>query len=183
MIGYAPSGSVASLEAPVTQIATATAADVAFEEFFEAERSKLFGAVYLMTGSVDETEEIVQDSFLAIWERWERVRCLERATGYLYRTAMNRFRSRRRHLACAARRGLPFRPTEDPFEAVDLHDEVVRSLAGLSPRQRAALVLTELLELDSDEAARLLDVRPSTVRNLAAQARTSLRRAMEHDDE
>lgn len=167
----------------MAQVTTATAADVAFEDFFEAERGKLFGAVYLMTGSVDEAEEIVQDSFLAVWERWDRVRQMERSTGYLYRTAMNRFRSRRRHLACAARRSLPFRPSEDPYEAVDLHDEVVRALRALTPHQRAAIVLTELLECGSDEAAELLGVRPSTIRNLAAQARVSLRRAMEHDDD
>ena len=167
----------------MTQVATAATASVAFEEFFEAERDRLFGAVYLMTGSVEEAEEIVQDAFLAVWERWDRVRRMERSTGYLYRTAMNRFRSRRRHLACAVRRGLPFVRSEDPFEAVDLRDELVRAVRELTEHQRAALVLTELLERSSDEAADLLGVRPSTVRNLAAQARASLRRAMEHDDE
>ena len=167
----------------MTELATAATAAVAFEEFFEAERGKLFGAVYLMTGSVEEAEEIVQDAFLAVWERWDRVRDMERPTGYVYRIAMNRFRSRRRHLACAARRGLPFRSAEDPYEAVDLHDEVVRALRGLTPHQRAALVLTELLGCRSDEAAAFLGVRPSTIRNLAAQARASLKRAMEHDDD
>ncbi len=88
----------------MAQAATAAIADVTFEVFFEAERGRLFGAVCLMTGSVDEAEEIVQDAFLAVWERWDRVRRMERSTGYLYRTAMNRFRSRRRHLACVARR-------------------------------------------------------------------------------
>jgi RNA polymerase sigma-70 factor, ECF subfamily len=167
----------------MTQVAAAAATGVTFEEFFEAERGRLFGAVYLMTGSVEEAEEIVQDAFLAVWERWERVRGMERSTGYLYRTAMNRFRSRRRHLLRAARRGLPFVSCEDPYEAVDLRDEVVRAIRGLTPRQRAALVLTELLDRDSDEAADLLGVRPSTIRNLAAQARASMKRAMEHDDE
>ena len=167
----------------MTQATTvALTADAAFAEFFEVERGRLFGAVYLMTGSVEEAEEVVQDSFLAVWERWDRVRGMERPAGYLYRTAMNRFRSRRRHLACAARRALPFTSTEDPYEAVDLRDEVVRALRALTPHQRAALVLTELLDCRSDEAANLLGVRPSTIRNLAAQARASLRRAMEHDD-
>lgn len=167
----------------MAQAGIAEAAAVTFEDFFEAERGRLFGAVYLMTGSTQDAEEIVQDSFLAVWERWERVRQMDSSTGYLYRTAMNRFRSRRRHLACAARRGLPFRPSEDPYEAVDLRDEVVRAIRRLSPKQRAALVLTELLDRSSDEAADLMRVQPSTVRNLAAQARTSMKRVMEHDDE
>jgi RNA polymerase sigma-70 factor (ECF subfamily) len=163
----------------MTQPATAATADLTFEEFFETERGRLFGAIYLMTGSVEEAEEIVQDAFLVVWERWDRVRTMERSTGYLYRIAMNRFRSRRRHLACVARRALPFVTSEDPYVAVDVRDEVVRAIRGLTPHQRAALVLTELLDRSSDEAADLLGVRPSTVRNLAAQARASLKRAME----
>lgn len=152
---------------------------VAFEEFFEAERGRLFGAVYLLTGNVEDAEEIVQDAFLALWERWDRVATLERPSGYLYRTAMNGFRSRRRRIARAARRLVPRAVPEDPFAAVDLHDEVVRVLRDLAPRQRAAIVLTDLLDYGSAEAAELLGVKPATVRNLAMQARASLRRAME----
>jgi hypothetical protein len=66
---------------PMAQVATAMTADLAFEEFFEAERGRLFGAVYLMTGSVEEDEEIVQDAFLAVWERWDRVRGMDRGAG------------------------------------------------------------------------------------------------------
>jgi len=76
---------------------------------------------------------------------------------------------------------LPFLSSEDPYEAVDLRDEVVRAIRGLAPHQRAALVLTELLEYPSGEAADFLGVRPSTIRNLAAQARATLKRVMEHD--
>ncbi len=165
----------------MVQATSAAIGSVAFEDFFEAERHRLFGAVYLLTGSVEEAEEIVQDAFLALWERWDRVCALENPSGYLYRTAMNGYRSRRRRMARAARRLLPLPGFEDPFEAVDLHDEVVRALRSLAPRQRAAIVLTELLDYGSAEAAELLGVRPATVRNLAMQARAALRRAMERE--
>jgi RNA polymerase sigma-70 factor (ECF subfamily) len=161
--------------------ATVLAPAIAFEEFFEAERRRLFGAVYLMTGNVADAEEIVQDAFLAVWERWDRVREMEHADGYLFRTAMNGFRSRRRRLSRMARGLLPSQTSEDPFGAADLHDEVVRALRGLAPRQRAALVMTELLGYSSTESGELLGVRPATIRNLAAQGRAALRRAMEHD--
>jgi len=161
----------------------AVPAQVAFEDFFEAERGGLFGAVYLLTGNVDEAEEIVQDAFLALWERWDRVGALEHPSGYLYRTALNGFRSRRRRAARAARRLLPRPGSEDPYAAVDLHDEVVHALRALAPRKRAAIVLTELLDYDSAEAAELLGVKPATVRNLAMQARASLKRAMEREHE
>lgn len=163
----------------MVQAPPAATAAVAFEDFFEAERRGLFGAVYLLTGNVQDAEEIVQDAFLAVWERWDRVATLEHPSGYLYRTAMNDFRSRLRRVARAARRLAPGAVSEDPFAAVDLHDEVVQALRDLAPRQRAAIVLTELLDYDSAEVAELLGVRPATVRNLAMQARASLRRSME----
>ena len=116
----------------MTQVATAVDADVAFEEFFEAERGKLFGAVYLMTGSVEEAEEIVQDSFLAVWERWGRVRVMENTAGYLYRTAMNRFRSRRRHLAYVARRALPLSGSPPACQSPSSAPACTGSAAGRS---------------------------------------------------
>ena len=44
-------------------------------------------------------------------------------------------------------------------------------------RQRAALVLTELLDFSAEEAGRLLGVQASTIRSLARNARESARRA------
>jgi DNA-directed RNA polymerase specialized sigma24 family protein len=56
-------------------------------------------------------------------------------------------------------------------------------MSALSPRQRAALVLTELLEFSSDEAGRCMGVAPATVRKLASQARERLRDTMGTGDE
>jgi DNA-directed RNA polymerase specialized sigma24 family protein len=48
-------------------------------------------------------------------------------------------------------------------------------LLDLPPRQRAALVLTEIFGYRSDQAAEILGIRPSTVRALASQGRAALR--------
>jgi RNA polymerase sigma-70 factor (ECF subfamily) len=157
-------------------------ATAAFEEFFETERRRLFRAIYLMTGSTHDAEELTQDAFLVVWARWERVRQMDSPTGFLYRTAMNAFRSRHRRLARSAKRSVLPSPPEDPFEAADLKDSIVRALRAIPPRQRAALILTELLDYDSEEAGRLLGVKPVTVRNLASQARAGLKRSMEAPD-
>ncbi len=53
-----------------------------FEEFVEAEHAHLYRALYLVTGSRQESEEVMQDAFLALWERWDRVSALESPTGY-----------------------------------------------------------------------------------------------------
>lgn len=66
------------------------------------------------------------------------------------------------------------RVPHDPFEKVIDHDEAVRSLAALTPRQRAAVVVTELLGYSSEEAGTILGIRPGTVRTLTAQARAAL---------
>ncbi len=50
---------------------------LSFEAFFEDHRSRLFGAMCLVTGNRPEAEEIVQDAFLRLWERWDRVATLE----------------------------------------------------------------------------------------------------------
>lgn len=170
------------LASGVSDLPTAPSGD-AFEVFFEAEHERLLRALFVVTGSAEEADELMQDAFVAVWERWDRVGTIRDPTGYLYRTAMNRFRSRLRAAKTAARRaiGVDLRP--DLFEAVDERDLVVRALAGLSERQRAALVLTDLLDFDSEEAARVLGVKPSTVRALASQGRAALRKAAEQPDE
>ena len=63
----------------------------------------------------------------------------------------------------------------NPFDEVDLREDVRRMLLELSPRQRAALVLLDLYSYGSEEAAEIMGIRPSTVRALASQGRAVLR--------
>jgi DNA-directed RNA polymerase specialized sigma24 family protein len=55
-----------------------------FESFYLAHRVRLFRALVVMTRDVHAAEEVAQDSFVRIWERWERVRRMDDPTGYLY---------------------------------------------------------------------------------------------------
>jgi RNA polymerase sigma factor (sigma-70 family) len=153
-----------------------------FEELFEAEHDRVFRALYLVTGHAQEAEEVMQDAFLKIWERWDRVRAMDNPAAYLYRTAINGALSRRRRVVVAAKRRLSLGPAEDPFEAADLRDQLVGALSALTPRQRAALMLTDLLGFTSEEAARTLGVAAGTVRSLASQGRAAMRVAMEASD-
>ena len=95
---------------------------------------------------------------------------------------MNAFRMRYRRAATAARRfarDIARSPELDVFEA---KFEIDQGLARLTPRQRAAVVLTELLDMSSVEAGDALGLRSATVRKLAQQGRESLRRAIGVDD-
>jgi RNA polymerase sigma factor (sigma-70 family) len=153
-----------------------------FETFYEAEARTLFRRLWLVTGNRAEAEELMQDAFLSVWQRWERVGGMDEPVGYLYRTAMNLFRKRYRRAMLAIRRTVGLAPSQDDFEDADDRQTVRRVLATLPPRQRAALVLTEMLGLTAKEAGDALGVKDSTVRSLCHQGRYSFRRLMEVDD-
>jgi hypothetical protein len=51
----------------------AVGASVAFEEFFRVEQRRLHEAVFAITGTRSEAEDIGQEAFLRVWERWDRV--------------------------------------------------------------------------------------------------------------
>jgi len=146
-----------------------------FDEFFEDEHEHLFKALYFVTGNRQDAEELMQDAFMKLWERWDQIERMSDPTGYLFRVALNGFRMRRRRAATALRRLAPVNEERDLFAEAEMRADVRRLLLGLTVRQRAALLLVDLLGYSSEQAARILRVRPSTVRALATQGRRALR--------
>jgi len=147
-----------------------------FEDFFEATNPRLFTALWLVTGDRYEAEEIAQDAFLRVLERWDRVSQLDNPEGYIFRTAMNVFHNRYRRAALAVRRSISLAPqASDELAAVEDRDEVIRLLRPLPPRQRAAVVATSILDLSAEEAGRVLGMRSASVRALTSRARTRMK--------
>jgi len=146
-----------------------------FDAFVEEEHDRLFKALYFVTGSREDAEDLSQDAFMKLWERWDRIEEIDDPTGYLFRVALNGFRMRRRRAAMAVRRVVPLPEARDEFVEAEMRADVRQLLMGLTPRQRAALMLVDLLGYRSEQAARILRVRPSTVRNLASQGRKALK--------
>jgi RNA polymerase sigma factor (sigma-70 family) len=146
-----------------------------FRSFFEDEHRRLFQTLYVVIGDRQEAVDLMQESFLKLWERWDRVNHMEDPVAYLFRTALNgnrmRLRAARRH----AGRRMPLGLVRDEFEDVELREDVRQLLTALTPRQRAALLLLDLYGYGSEEAGEILGVRSSTVRALASQGRTVLR--------
>jgi RNA polymerase sigma-70 factor (ECF subfamily) len=153
-----------------------------FEGFFEREHVRLYRVLFAITGDRLEAEDISQEAFLRLWERWDRVGRMEDPAGYLHRTAINVFRDRLRRVKLSLRRALHAAPADEGFEAVDAMSVAASVLRNLAPRQRAAIVLTEALGFTADEAGSLLGIKGSTVRALHAQARASLRATREAID-
>jgi RNA polymerase sigma-70 factor (ECF subfamily) len=147
-----------------------------FSAFFAEESGSLFEALYFVTGSRADAADLMQDAFLKMWERWDSIDRIDDPTGYLFRVALNGFRMRLRTARRAARRLVWSEPERDPFDEIEVREDVRRLLLGLAPRQRAALLLLDMYGYDSTEAARIMGIRRSTVRALATKGRAVLRK-------
>jgi RNA polymerase sigma-70 factor, ECF subfamily len=154
---------------------------VSFEAFFEQEREALYRALWLVTRNRFEAEELTQEAFVRVLERWDRVSSLENPAGYLFQTGMNLFRKRYRRARLWERLQLPTKESDDAFALVDDRDVLVRALRELSPRQRAAVVLTTVFDYPSEEAGKIMGISDSTVRVLVKRARAELRANVEDD--
>ena len=95
---------------------------------------------------------------------------------------MNLFRMRYRRAMLALRQTVGLAPSIDDFSDVDDRQVVLLVLASLPPRQRAALVLTEMLGFTSKEAGDALGVTDATIRSLTRHGRDAFRKVMEVDD-
>lgn len=148
---------------------------VSFDALFLDVHDRLYRALYFITGSSADAEELMQDAFLRLWERWDQIDAIDDPVAYLFRVALNGFRMRARHARMAARRLVPAAGTRDPYDDVEVREDVRRMLRGISPRQRTAVVLTEIFGYSSEQAAQIMRIQPTTVRVLASQGRAAMR--------
>ncbi len=128
----------------------------------------------LLTGSVVDAEDVVQDAFVAVHERWDR---LERPGAYLRTTVVNGCRMALRHRKVEERhrdgRDVEI-SAELPAHMVELRDAVSR----LNYRQRVVVLLRYFVDVPDEEIAEVLGCRLSTVRSLAHRGRASLRKEL-----
>jgi len=99
-----------------------------FDAFYLEEHERLFKALYFVTGNRQDAEELMQDAFLKLWERWDKIQRISDPAAYLFRVALNGFRMRRRraaahpraHAAAASRPPAPG-PARVPVRAGGAH--------------------------------------------------------------
>jgi RNA polymerase sigma factor (sigma-70 family) len=167
------SGSAAAMAVSAVELSRGAVLD--FQEFFEAEYERLGRALYVLTGSQTDADELAQDAMVRVYERWSRVRTMDSPTGYLFRTAMNLYRSRLRQIKLRSRKQVDSRPQRDGFAAVEDRDELRRLISTLPLRERQALALVEVLGMTAEEAGRVLNLEPVSVRVRLSRARAHLR--------
>jgi RNA polymerase sigma-70 factor (ECF subfamily) len=181
-------------DSPIRQH-TAAAGDSA-TEVFVSHRELLFSVVYNMLGSVSDTEDVLQETWLA-WTRRSGGSAgadIHNPRAYLVRIAVNQALARQ---ASITRRretyvgpwlpeplatGAP-QPADQPqaAQAADVAESALRNesvsmamlvvLETLTPLERAVFVLHEVFGYPHTEIAAILERSPSAVRQLAHRAR------------
>lgn len=169
--------------APVERTSEAECSRDGFEEFFRTEYPRLLRALYLACGNRHEAEEVAQDAFVRAYERWALVVRADNRAGYVYRIALNLYRSKLRRAARAARKVVTPSPEPDAIAAMADRDAIGRALATLSQAQREAVVMVEWLGMTDDEAGALLGISPITVRVRIHRARAILRPLLQEGGE
>src|ERR687896_1089292 len=89
---------------------------VPFEGFFEDQKDRLLRVMSVITGSRAQAEDLAQEAFTRVFERWETVAAMEDPAGYLHRTAMNLFRNQYRRAPFAPGRGGGVVADQDVFK-------------------------------------------------------------------
>lgn len=155
------------IAAPPPRLAT----DGSFEGLYQSEYAAMVRMAALLVGAGGQAEEVVQDAFARVYERWSQ---LERPGAYLRTAVVNRARDilRRRQLALR-------RPPDRRAEAYELHDGLADALASLAPKRRAAVVLRYYADLPEAEIAAALGVRPGTVKSMLHRSLAQLREVVE----
>jgi RNA polymerase sigma-70 factor (ECF subfamily) len=169
------------------------------EAVFERHRRELHLHCYRMLGSLDDADDLVQETFLRAWRARESFGAGGRTEvrAWLYRIATNacldalRRRPRRVMPPDVAGPGDPAVPPAPPVDLPwlqpypTLADEIVAretielafvaALQHLPPRQRAVLIMRDVLGWPAKDAAALLDVTEAAINSALQRARATLR--------
>jgi RNA polymerase sigma factor (sigma-70 family) len=150
----------------------AEATPIGFVALYSDRYDPMVRLAVMLVDRIELAEEIVQDAFAAVYERWEHI---DVPAAYVRAVVVNRCRDalRRRRIAAALTLGRAQEAIEPTGDL--LHD----ALAALPARQRAVLVLRFYEDLPNDEVARLLKTRPGTVKSLVHRGLTTLREVIE----
>lgn len=175
-----PVGRAAVSGAPV---ASGTGRDVA--AFCAELHPRLVGALSLRTGSRALAEELAQETFVRVWERWPTVQAMDSPEAWAFRVALNLASSRFRRLGAErrARARLEARPVEHAsLDTGGPERALVRdAIAALPPRQRNVVILRYFSDLSIAETAQVMGCAEGTVKSLTSKAVDALRATLGAD--
>ena len=152
-------------------------------EVFRCRRSELVRLGAFILGDRQAAEDVVQDVFLRMHQRGDRLDELDDPLPYLRGAVVNGCRSvlrRRLLIRRHAGKDQPYPPlsAEEAMLLSEDRRQVLAALAGLPARRREVLVLRYYARLSEAEIAATLGISAGTVKSTAARGLAALARAL-----
>jgi RNA polymerase sigma-70 factor (ECF subfamily) len=151
----------------------------AFSTLVERYQAAAWSVARRFTGDDQSARDLVQDTFLRIFEYAPRYTAQGQFRALLFRVLSNRAFNLQRERRTVAMESPPETPSdsgsEETLETARRNRAVEAALDSLPPNQRMAVVLRYFQDLGYDEIGRALDVSQKAVERLLARARESLR--------
>ncbi|MGL4555194.1 MAG: RNA polymerase sigma factor [Gemmataceae bacterium] len=168
----------------------------AFGELVRRYQDRLYNTVYRMVHSTEDTQDVVQESFLHAYQALESFKGDAQFFTWLCRIAMNAAISLRRKRRAVVRieAGADGEAVLDPPDESEAADpghginraeqgrRIHRALGRLSAEHRSVLVMKDMEGLKYDQMAEVLGVPIGTVRSRLHRARLELRAILEESD-
>lgn len=149
-----------------------------FEETYRAHRLALVRLAFLMCGSRDLSEDLVQTVFTSAHPRWHAI---DNHLAYLRRGVVNRAKDGQRR--DVRRRCIALPPAQEPVTSIPEVDETWALIQRLPWERRAVVVLHYYEDLPLVEVARILNRAEGTVRSDHRRALDWLRKALCDDED
>lgn len=135
-----------------------------YDEFVSAEQQRLLGLAHALTGNPHDAWDLTQETLARVAEKWRRITDHPGAYARTVMVRLNIDRLRR------VRRERPFettpdRPVEGPAPIGGIDTWLIEALTTLSPRQRTALALRYVEDLDHHAIAERMGCSDGTARS------------------
>jgi len=173
----------------------------AFDRFVSVFRPRIFHYTLMMCGQREDAEEVVQDTLFKVFENLGQLREPERLRAWVFRIAKNACLMKRRKsvfapdeelsiddfMPAAGGDGQPrkleiadwSRLPEDEAMRVELRRIIDSAIQRLPPIYRAVILLRDVEELTTEEAAEVLDVTQEVVKTRLHRARLAVREQLD----
>ncbi len=156
--------------------------DSEFTEYVQARTPWLRRIAYLLCQDWHRADDLTQAAFLKLYLNWDRARKAAHFDAYvrtiLVRTFLNEQRTTWWARMSLRESGIPETGSAGFSGGVDDMVDLSAALAGVPPRQRAALVLRFYCDLSVIETAELLGCSPGTVKSQTSRGLDTLRAAV-----
>jgi RNA polymerase sigma-70 factor (sigma-E family) len=149
-----------------------TSAD-AFEQLYQGSRDRLAWQLFALTGDWQGSLDLVQEAFVRVWVRWDRVSGYDNPEAFVRRVAFNLAKSQWRQRRRTVQSSVPESPGVPPSDP-DARRDVVAALGSIPATEREAIVRHYLADEPIDQIAREMRAPVGTVKSWLSRGRARL---------